>query len=42
MKQIISDYAPILEAKPIEEIKAEVKRIEVKDKKGLEPIKKVN
>ena len=42
MKQIISDYAPILEAKPIEEIKAEVKRIEVKDKKGLKPIKKVN
>ena len=38
MKQIISDYAPILEAKPIEEIKAEVKRIEVKDKKGLKPI----
>jgi len=42
MKQIISDYAPILEAKPIEEIKAEVKRIEVKDKKGLNKIKKVN
>jgi len=42
MKQIISDYAPILEAKPIEEIKAEVKRIVVQDKKGLRPIKKVN
>ena len=42
MKQIISDNAPILEAKPIEEIKAEVKRIVVKDKKGLRPIKKVN
>jgi len=42
MKQIISDYAPILEAKPIEEIKAEVKRIVVKDKKGLNKIKKLN
>ena len=27
MKQIISDYAPILDAKPIEEIKAELKSL---------------
>ena len=41
MKQIINDYAPILNAKPIEEIKAEVKSLSTKAKTGLRPLKKV-
>ena len=43
MKQIISDYAPILDSKPIEEIKKEVKAMpKPKDKAGLNKIKKLN
>ena len=41
MKQIIADYAPILDAKPIEEIKAEVKSLANKPKTKLQPLKKV-
>ena len=41
MKQIISDYAPILDAKPIEEIKAELKSLPKTKGKGLKPLKKV-
>ena len=41
MKQIINDYAPILNAKPIEEIKAEVKSLSTKAKTKLQPLKKV-
>ena len=41
MAQIIEDYAPILNAKPIEEIKAEVKSLANKKVKGLRPLKKV-
>jgi len=41
MKQIISDYAPILDAKPIEEIKAELKSLPKIKGKGLRPLKKV-
>ena len=43
MKQIISDYAPILNAKPIEEIKKEVKAMpKPKDTEGLTSLKKVS
>ena len=43
MKQIISDYAPILNAKPIEEIKKEVKAMpKPKDTAGLNTLKKVS
>ena len=43
MKQIMSDYAPILDSKPIEEIKKEVKAMpKPKDKEGLNTIKKVS
>ena len=41
MKQIIDDYAPILNAKPIEEIKAEVKSLPKTIGKELRPLKKV-
>ena len=41
MKQIISDYAPILDAKPIEEIKKEVRSLSTKGKTGLHKLKKV-
>ena len=41
MKQIINDYAPILDAKPIEEIKKEVRSITTKETKGLPTLKKV-
>ena len=41
MKQIISDYAPILDAKPIEEIKAELKSLPNTTRTKLEPLKKV-
>ena len=40
MKQIIADYAPILDAKPIEEIKAELKSLPKIKGKGLRPLKK--
>jgi phage terminase small subunit len=43
MKQIINDYAPILNAKPIEEIKKQVKAMpKPKDTEGLNTIKKVS
>jgi hypothetical protein len=43
MKQIINDYAPILNAKPIEEIKKQVKEMpKPKDKEGLNTLKKVS
>jgi len=41
MKQIIADYAPILDAKPIEEIKAELKSLPKTKGTGLKPLKKV-
>ena len=41
MKQIIDDYSPILNAKPIEEIKAELKSIPKTTGKELRPLKKV-
>ena len=41
MKQIINDYAPILDAKPIEEIKREVKSLTNTPQTGLRPLKKV-
>ena len=41
MKQIIQDYAPILDAKPIEEIKREVKSLTNTPMTGLKPLKKV-
>jgi len=45
MKQIINEYAPILNAKPIEEIKKEVKAIGTKQsnppKQGLKPLKQI-
>ena len=41
MKQIINDYAPILDAKPIEEIKKEVRSITTKETTGLPTLKKV-
>ena len=41
MKQIINDYAPILNAKPIEEIKREVKSLTNTPRTGLKPLKKV-
>ena len=45
MKQIIDEYAPILNAKPIEEIKKEVKAIGTKrsnsPKQGLKPLKQI-
>ena len=41
MKQIINDYAPILDAKPIEEIKKEVRSLSTKAKTKLQPLKKV-
>ena len=41
MKQIINDYAPILDAKPIEEIKAELKSLPKTKGKGLRTLKKV-
>jgi hypothetical protein len=41
MKQIIQDYAPILDAKPIEEIKAELKSLPKTKGTGLKPLKKV-
>jgi len=43
MKQIINDYAPILNAKPIEEIKKQVKAMpKPKDTEGLNTLKKVS
>ena len=41
MKQIIDDYSPILNAKPIEEIKAELKSLPKTTWKELRPLKKV-
>jgi phage terminase small subunit len=41
MAQIIDDYAPILNEKPIEEIKAELKSLPKKTGKTLRPLKKV-
>jgi phage terminase small subunit len=41
MKQIIQDYAPILDAKPIEEIKKEVRSLTNTPMTGLKPLKKV-
>jgi phage terminase small subunit len=41
MKDIIEEYSPILDAKPIEEIKAELKSSPSKTKIKLEPLKKV-
>ena len=41
MKQIIDDYAPILDAKPIEEIKREVKSLTNTPMTKLQPLKKV-
>ena len=41
MKQIINDYAPILDAKPIEEIKKEVRSLTNTPMTGLKPLKKV-
>ena len=41
MKQIIADYAPILDAKPISEIKAELKSLPKIKGKELRPLKKV-
>jgi len=45
MKQIINEYAPILNAKPIEEIKKEVKAIGLKQtnsqKQELRPLKQI-
>ena len=41
MKQIIDDYSPILNAKPIEEIKAELKSLPETTGKELRPLKKV-
>jgi phage terminase small subunit len=45
MKQIINEYAPILNAKPIEEIKKEVKAIGIKQntsqKEELKPLKQI-
>jgi len=45
MKQIIDEYAPILNAKPIEEIKKEIKAIGTKHnsspKKELKPLKQI-
>ena len=43
MRQIINDYAPILNAKPIEEIKKQVKAMpKPKDTEGLNTLKKVS
>jgi len=43
MKQIINDYAPILNAKPIEEIKKQVKAMpKPTDTEGLKTLKKVS
>ena len=43
MKQIINDYAPILNAKPIEEIKKQVKAMpKPTDTEGLKNLKKVS
>ena len=41
MKHIIDDYSPILNAKPIEEIKAELKSLPKTTGKELRPLKKV-
>ena len=41
MAQIIEDYAPILNEKPIEEIKEELKSLPKKTGKELKPLKKV-
>ena len=41
MKQIIDDYSPILNAKPIEEIKAELKSLPKTTGKELRPLNKV-
>ena len=41
MKDIIEEYSPILDAKPIEEIKAELKSLPKKAEKELKPLKKV-
>ena len=45
MKQIIDEYSPILNAKPIEEIKKEIKAIGAKrsnsPKQGLKPLKQI-
>jgi len=45
MKQIINEYSPILNAKPIEEIKKEVKAIGTKNssspKQELRPLKQI-
>ena len=41
MKDIIEEYSPILDAKPIEEIKAELKSLPNKKETKLEPLKKV-
>ena len=40
MKQIIDEYSPILDAKPIEEIKAELKSLPNKKGKEQKPLKK--
>ena len=41
MKDIIEEYSPILDAKPIEEIKAELKSLPNTTRTKLEPLKKV-
>ena len=41
MKDIIEEYSPILDAKPIEEIRAELKSLPSKTRTNLEPLKKV-
>ena len=41
MKDIIEEYSPILDAKPIEEIKAELKSLPNKKGKEQKPLKKV-
>ena len=41
MAQMIEDYAPILNAKPIEEIKAELKSLPKTKGKEIKPLKKV-
>ena len=41
MKQIIDEYSPILDAKPIEEIKAELKSLPKTKGKELKQLKKV-
>ena len=41
MKDIIEEYSPILDAKPIEEIKAELKSLPNKKSRPIPELKKV-